>query len=154
METFVSGMIGNLGNHRGCRGGYGFLRKPILYSALRARAVGLHKCCPGLYAGGDSTISTCPCIPGPARACTSARGAQCIPGPAREGEKRSALSGRFIFPLYLKSSENHISISPDPYPAGRFCLHLYKKFYTIKMKKEAHHGQLSDQALGRFDHSG
>ena len=32
-------MIGNLGNHRGCRGGYGSLCEPILYSALRARAV-------------------------------------------------------------------------------------------------------------------
>ena len=29
LKAFVSGMIGDLGNHRGCRGGYGFLRKPI-----------------------------------------------------------------------------------------------------------------------------
>ena len=127
-ESFCFGDDRGSRESSGLSGWIWFPAETNLYSALRARAVGLHKCCPGLYAGGDSTISTRTCIPGPARACTSARGAQCIPGPAREGEKRSALSGRFIFPLYLKSSENHISISSDPYPAGRFCLHLYKIF--------------------------
>ena len=144
METFVSGMIGNLGNNRGCRGGYGFLRKPILCSALRARAVG-RTCAENDFRQAVALLQrhvpVFPALRVPVSPCEEQ---SVFPAPRGEGRGESAAfsSGRFIFPLYLKSSENHISISPDPYPARRFCLHLYKKFYTIKMKKEAHHGQL------------